>query len=211
MLDCNQLEDSSDVQNPMSRTQLRAQLRQARQALTFQQQQLASQRLLKVLLNRPEFLKAKHIAVYLANDGEINPLKIIEAAWEMNKHCYLPVLHPIYHNRLWFLRYRPKTKLAPNRFNILEPTVRTERLKSAWAMDLVLLPLVGFDQYGGRLGMGGGFYDRTFEFIVKNPLKPRPNLVGLAHECQQVDKLPTASWDIPLAGIASDSNYYIAR
>lgn len=191
-----------------SRKQLRTQLRQSRRSLTQQQQQLAGLRLLKVLLKRPEFIKAKHIAVYLANDGEINPQLLIEAAWSMNKCCYLPVLHPVYHNRLWFLRYQPNTKLAPNRFKILEPVVRKELIKPAWAMDLVLLPLVGFDQAGGRLGMGGGFYDRTFEFIVKHPLRPKPRLVGLAHECQRVGKLPTASWDIPLAGIASDVMYY---
>ncbi|WP_163830968.1 5-formyltetrahydrofolate cyclo-ligase [Spartinivicinus ruber] len=194
--------------NPQQRKALRNQLRRARRALTYQQQRLAGQRLLKILLRRQEFLKAKHIAVYLANDGEINPRQIIEAAWSMGKTCYLPVLHPIYHNRLWFLRYQPTTKLAPNRFNILEPTVSNGQVKSAWAMDLVLLPLVGFDQQGGRLGMGGGFYDRTFEFILKSPRKPRPKLVGLAHECQRVNKLPIASWDIPLAGIASDAKYY---
>ena len=67
-------------------------------------------------------------------------------------------------------------------------------------MKLVFMPLVGFDILGGRLGMGGGYYDKTF--ATRESL-----LVGLAHDCQKVDSLPIESWDVPLDAIATDSLY----
>ena len=66
------------------------------------------------------------------------------------------------------------------------------------------MPLVGFDEQGTRLGMGGGFYDRSFAFRRQRRHWTGPQLLGLAHGCQKVSQLPTAPWDIPLDGIASD-------
>ena len=72
------------------------------------------------------------------------------------------------------------------------------------------MPLVGFDRHGGRLGMGGGFYDRTFEFVRRVPaLSPR--LIGLAHDIQRMNLLPVQPWDIPLQGIVTDQGRYQAR
>ncbi len=72
-----------------------------------------------------------------------------------------------------------------------------------WTLDIILLPLVGFDRYGNRLGMGGGFYDRTLARLNHCDMK-RPLLIGLAHHCQEVEQLQTQSWDIPLDIIATD-------
>ncbi|HBP2722431.1 TPA: 5-formyltetrahydrofolate cyclo-ligase, partial [Pseudomonas aeruginosa] len=97
-----------------------------------------------------------------------------------------------------------------NRFRISEPLADAGRQRKAWALDLVLLPLVGFDEQGGRLGMGGGFYDRSLAYLARRKNGHKPTLIGLAHECQKVDRLALASWDIPLAGTVTDAGWYVA-
>ncbi|RMQ92153.1 hypothetical protein ALP97_100599 [Pseudomonas salomonii] len=110
-----------------------------------------------------------------------------------------------------FQRVRPGDKLLPNRFRILEPHVNANRQRNVWALDLVLLPLVGFDDVGGRLGMGGGFYDRSLAYLARRKNWRKPTLLGLAHECQKVERLAQASWDVPLAGTVTDKKWYVAE
>lgn len=187
------------------RSALRKQLRQRRRNLTKPQQQAAARGLLRQLKKQPLFTRSRHIALYLPADGEIDPTPIVKAAWRLGKQCYLPVLQPGKDNRLWFIRYRPNTPLVKNRFGIFEPQPHYRKAFSAKCLDLVLLPLVGFDDFGGRMGMGGGFYDRTFAFKRdSNAALSPPYLLGLAHDCQRVDQLALASWDIPLNAIATD-------
>ncbi|WP_207061594.1 5-formyltetrahydrofolate cyclo-ligase [Motiliproteus sp. SC1-56] len=192
----------------MNRQQLRQQIRAQRRSLTRLEQQQAAQRLLRLLGRHPLFLSRRRIAFYLPNDGEISPEPLLQAALRAGKHCYLPVLHPVRHNRLWFVRYRPNSRMIRNRFGIPEPHGTLNPRVPAWSLDLVLLPLVAFDEKGGRLGMGGGFYDRSFAFKRRQPHRRSPLLLGLAHECQKVASLQLASWDIPLAGVASDKRLY---
>ena len=191
-------EDNEQLQQ--SKSQLRKDLRRKRRALSPKQQQTASAMLDRVLNGNFSFIKAKHIAVYLANDGEINPKEVLKRAVAAGKHCYLPVLTP--EGKLWFRRYRPGDRLKANHFGIPEP--QQGNWRPAKALDLVLMPLVGFDRDGGRLGMGGGFYDKTFEWIKTQPKLSAPKLIGLAHQCQEVDHLELASWDIPLSAVATD-------
>ncbi len=198
----------------MTRAQLRQSLRRQRRALSSQQQRQAAAKLVRVLKRQPLFIRAKRIGFYLAGDGEISPQPLIDIALKMGKQCYLPVLHPVRHNRLWFARYRPQSKLVKNCYGIAEPDIRVEPRLLPWALDLVLLPLVGFDPQGGRLGMGGGYYDRTFEFKrrhistdIHQPRQP-PILVGLAHELQKQPELDLADWDIPLTAVATEKRLY---
>lgn len=144
--------------------------------------------------------RARHIALYLPNDGEIDPRAFIAAAHQRNLTIYLPVLHPVLGNQLWFYRLDSRTRLRPNRFGIPEPARRNAPRRAPWALDAVLMPLVGFDRQGGRLGMGGGFYDRTFAFKHGAAHRP-PALIGLAHDIQQVELLPVASWDVPMDAV----------
>jgi 5-formyltetrahydrofolate cyclo-ligase len=99
------------------------------------------------------------------------------------------------------------SQLTPNRFGILEPDHRAGHKMPPHLLDIVLLPLVGFDRHGGRLGMGGGFYDTTFAFHQGK--KTKPWLLGLAHSCQEVDELELAAWDIPLYGVVTDKELIV--
>lgn len=185
------------------RKQLREELRARRGALTPMQQQQAALGVLRQLMKLPVFMRSHHVALYIAADGEIDPAPIAQQLWKMNKYCYLPVLHPIKQRLLWFVRYQADTLLKPNRFGIPEPDPFHSHQLPANLLDVALLPLVGFDRSGARLGMGAGFYDYTFAFKQQKQ-KGRPYLIGLAHECQEVEKLDSANWDVPLYGIASD-------
>lgn len=193
-----------------SRAVLRKQLRQKRNALSAQQHQDAADNLAVQLLGHPGLLRARHVAVYLPNDGEIDPSVYVSLARQRGLHFYLPVLHPIHAGRLVFSPFTDDTRLTPNRFGIPEPAFSKGLKRPPWALDAVLFPLVGFDEAGGRLGMGGGFYDRTFAFTRQRP-GLAPKLIGLAHECQKVPKLPTENWDVPLHSIATDERRYQVR
>ena len=196
---------------PLSRPQLRRMLRKARRALTPSEQRQAALGLYRQLAQHPLFRRAKHISLYLPTDGEIDPRLLLRAAQRRGKATYLPVISAWPRTKMVFQRVKPGEKLLPNRFRILEPRVNAKRQRKVWALDLVLLPLVGFDDAGGRLGMGGGFYDRSLAYLARRQSWRKPTLLGLAHECQKVDRLAQASWDVPLAGTVTDKQWYVAK
>ena len=196
---------------PLSRPQLRRMLRKARRALTPSEQRQAALGVYRQLAQHPLFRRAKHISLYLPTDGEIDPRLLLRAAQRRGKATYLPVLSAWPRTKMVFQRVRPGDKLLPNRFRILEPRVNAQRQRQVWALDLVLLPLVGFDDAGGRLGMGGGFYDRSLAYLARRNSWRKPTLLGLAHECQKVERLAQASWDVPLAGTVTDKQWYVAQ
>jgi 5-formyltetrahydrofolate cyclo-ligase len=191
------------------RKTIRLEKRRARRELSSKQQKRAALSLAHQLRKAPYFHRAKRIAVYLANDGEIDLSPLIKLCWKLKKSVYLPVLHPVRHNRLWFTNYQSNTQMNQNRYKIWEPKLKRSHTP-AWAVDLVLMPLVAFDQRGGRMGMGGGYYDRTFEFTQKKGFMHGPKLIGVAHELQKVEQLPIQSWDVPMHGIATDKGRYMA-
>ncbi len=196
------------VAEGLSRPALRRQLRQARRLLSPSQQRLAARKLYRQLSQHPVFRRAKDIALYLPNDGEIDPRPLLLAAQRRGKRTYLPVLKAWPRTRMVFQRLMPNESLRPNRFGIAEPVYRPSRQRKVWTLDLVLMPLVGFDESGGRLGMGGGFYDRSLAYRSRRKNGHKPTLLGLAHECQKVDKLPLERWDVSLHATVTDLRWY---
>lgn len=192
----------------LSRGQLRRQLRAARRALSRSQQQRAARDLYRQLSQHPLFRRARQIALYLPSDGEIDPRLLLRAAQRRGKATYLPVLSAWPKTKMVFQRVRPGEALRRNRFNIAEPTANRRQQRKVWSLDLVLLPLVGFDPDGGRLGMGGGFYDRSLAYRKLRKHTQKPQLLGLAHECQKVGKLSMASWDVALTATVTDRAWY---
>ncbi|MEH8015806.1 5-formyltetrahydrofolate cyclo-ligase [Rheinheimera muenzenbergensis] len=177
---------------------LRQHIRQLRQQLSPAVQQQAATALATQVLALPQLATCQHIALYLANDGELDTLPLIQALWQLGKTLYLPVLHPFAAGYLVFVQYQQHTRLYPNNFGIAEPLPECHRLAPVKQLDMIFTPLVAFDAAGNRLGMGGGFYDRT---LAQLPTDSHCQLIGLAHACQQVDDLPCESWDIPLQQI----------
>lgn len=198
------------VNTSLSRAQLRSVLRQRRCCLSPSQQAQAAQQLYQQLVQHPLFRRAQHIALYLAGDGEIDPQLLMREAWRRGKHVYLPVLSSWPKTAMAFQRVRPIQQWEKNRFGILQPRWCTADQRAVWTLDAVFLPLVGFDSSGGRLGMGGGFYDRCFAELHQRDALLTPQRIGLAHECQRVEKLPLAPWDIPLHAVVTDQQWYAA-
>jgi 5-formyltetrahydrofolate cyclo-ligase len=189
------------------RNLLRKTIRQKRRELDINRQLQHAHSLARLITRQPLFLNAKRIACYLAEDGEIDPSYIIEKAWQYKKEVFLPILPPT-GNSLVFAPFKPDTKLKPNRFNIDEPDVHPNQWIRARQLNLVLLPLVVFDTNGNRLGMGGGFYDRSLAFTRHRQQWHSPHLIGLAHELQKVDALDCEPWDVPLNLIATEQDLY---
>tara|TARA_Y100001949_G_scaffold176411_1_gene189450 strand:+ start:8342 stop:8944 length:603 start_codon:yes stop_codon:yes gene_type:complete len=196
------------VAKDLSRSALRRQLRQARRQLSPTRQRLAARELYRQLAQHPVFRRARHIAFYLPNDGEIDPRPLMLEAQRRGKATYLPVLNAWPRTRMVFQRIMPNERLRPNRFGIAEPAFRPNRQRRIWTLDLVLMPLVGFDEHGGRLGMGGGFYDRSLAYRGRRKNGHKPTLLGLAHECQKVDRLPLEPWDVSLQATVTDQSWY---
>ncbi|AZZ47763.1 5-formyltetrahydrofolate cyclo-ligase [Pseudomonadaceae bacterium SI-3] len=192
----------------LSRPALRRQLRQARRQLPPTEQRRAARDLYRQLAQHPVFRRARHIALYLPNDGEIDPRPLLREAQRRGKATYLPVLNAWPRTRMVFQRIMPNERLTPNRFGIAEPAFRPARQRRIWTLDLVLMPLVGFDEHGGRLGMGGGFYDRSLAYRGRRKNGHKPTLLGLAHECQKVDRLPLEPWDVSLQATVTDLSWY---
>lgn len=201
------------------RQQLRKTLRQQRQSLSIDAQTVAAD-LLSQRLETHQFIQhSNNIAMYLASDGEISLAPAIELAWQLGKNVYLPVVSEE-QGQMNFVPYHRTTALHLNRYGIAEPfmdELSTSPLDAS-ELDLVLMPLVGFDSQGARLGMGGGYYDRAFAFMQEPstelvspefsmPKLKAPKLIGVAHSIQEVDTLDTASWDIPLDGIVTDKGW----
>lgn len=179
------------------RQDIRNHVRHLRRALSDEQQQQAAELAAEHALNFAPIRQASTIALFLSVDGELNTRPLIAKLWQQKKQVYLPVLHPFARGQLMFLRYDENTELQPNRLHIPEPPLDVRQLLPLSELDVILMPLVAFDADGNRLGMGGGFYDRT----LQNWQQYQMPLIGFAHDCQQVEQLPVAQWDVPLSAM----------
>lgn len=185
---------------------LRQKIRARRRTVPPDEARRCALQLARVIRRDRLVRNSRHIAAYIAADGEMDPRPLIENLWSLGKAVYLPVLVPFTRNRLWFARYSPETRLVTNRFGIPEPD-RAE-LISAAALDLVLTPLVAFDLAGHRIGMGGGFYDRSFAFLRERRHWRKPRLLGIAYSFQQQATITAAPWDVPLDAIATEAGLH---
>lgn len=114
-------------------------------------------------------------------------------------------------NFLKFIEYNKTTKFQYNKYHIPEPiAINDSSFINPQQLDVVFVPLVAFTKLGQRLGMGGGYYDRTFAFLANssNNILENPLLIGVAYDFQCLDYLPHQDWDIKLYGIATQSTFY---
>ena len=196
---------------PMSdhRNQLRQLIRQRRRLLSQEQQNQAAHNLVDQCMQQAFFQASQHIAIYLSTDGELNTQPLIDALWNAGKSIYLPVLHPFSQGHLLFLHYQKETPMTLNKFGIREPKLDQRLIIPATELDIICTPLVAFDSTCQRLGMGGGYYDRTLAPWFQTKVGATP--IGLAHDCQHVDAIPTEAWDVPLPSIITPSQLFTAK
>lgn len=175
--------------------------RSKRKALSSSYRKQATLAATNNLKKLSRFQKSKRIACYIANDGEISPHLIINFLWKKKKSCYLPVLNLLKTKKLRFLAYNQDSRLDYNRYGIAEPDTPIKNSLQTWILDLIIIPVVGFDCHGHRIGMGGGYYDRTFSYLKTRQYWHKPYIVGFAFDEQELIHIKTNKWDIPLNAI----------
>lgn len=190
-----------DSNHPTDKKALRALMRRRRRALSLAERTAAAERFQQQIWPSLQHTRCQRVAVYLAFDGELDLMPLIRRLWANNKKVYLPVVTRLAPQRLWFRRYAQNTPMKRNRFGIPEPI--SGAVLASRQLDVVLLPLTAFDRQGNRLGMGGGFYDRTFAYR-RHSLASRPRLIGVGYHWQQIETLACEPHDLPVQGIATD-------
>ena len=181
-----------------NRQDLRRQLRQRRREIPAAARITAAEALATNLLALPFADVAGPVAGYWAMDGEIALHR-----WQMQLPPQQTYCLPVLHGRLLrFAPWRPGQPLVANRYGIPEPDVDATQALRPEEMALVVAPLTGFDARCRRLGMGGGWYDRSFAFRQRRSAPPW--LVGVGFAAQQVPALPVEGWDVAVDAICTE-------
>jgi 5-formyltetrahydrofolate cyclo-ligase len=179
-------------------------MRQLRRALSHVERESAHRQFAR-LLNGAHLLRPGHrIAVYLAYGHEADLRRVIDVAHRRGCLLYLPVITDFRRSRMRFVRYRTDSVMRVNRYGIAEPRWRHAEAIPVRKLDLILLPLVAFDERGWRLGSGAGFYDRSLHHLRAGRRWRRPKLIGVGYECQRVARLHADRWDVPLDGMLTE-------
>lgn len=186
------------------RNNARNEIRQKRKSLHEDEVAKCSELVRRVVLEH-EFLKQNRcIASYHSFSGEIDTVEINKALRLAGHHMALPVIHPEEKGLMDFYSYEKPEDLILNRFKIPEPVVSEENLVQPHKLEVVIVPLVGFNEKGERLGMGGGYYDRMLKKISCECLT-----LGLAYDFQLIPEIKSQPWDMPLDEIITPTKHYI--
>ena len=185
---------------------LRLSMRAQRAQLGELVQQLAADSAFYLAQNSNLLDNVQHAAFYHPYMGEISPLRLMEQAMSQDIHCYLPSMSEEREQPLVFRRINNETELKQHHWGIVQPGEDAEEI-AAQQLDLVLVPLVAFDRQGNRLGMGKGYYDRTFAFLNQPQRTDKPRLIGMAYDFQEVAQLTPNRWDVALDGLLTDTRY----
>lgn len=170
----------------------------ARQRLDDADREAADMAIAEAVVDAVRESGVGRLAAFIAHLGEPDLMPAIERLSADGVTVCLPVVDG---RAMHFRRWQAGQPMTRNRFGIPEP-VHGDRL-AADALDVVLVPLVGFARDGARLGMGAGFYDRAFGYRLERPDDP-PRLLGVAYAVQEVAALPVDDWDVPLDGIITE-------
>jgi len=186
-------DSTSDKNIRAEKIRLRRQYKTLRLAQSAAQRMQAAEAIANQLVNLSEWNTANYIAGYWACGGEV-PLHVVQMRAQAPKIWCLPVVQS--DNSLKFAPWRSGDDLVSNQFGIPEPDIAPTSALDAVSMSIVLVPLLAYTRNGHRLGMGGGFYDRSFAFRQANSTSPL--MIGVAYSCQQAESLPIEAWDIRL-------------
>jgi 5-formyltetrahydrofolate cyclo-ligase len=181
---------------------LRKKLRAQRRSLSDSDHRQRSLAAAKAIMRLRMFSAGKRVALYLPFDRETDTAALIHAAQRRGVRIFVPVISDRRHCRLRF--YPLKGQTSPGTFGISVPRLRVGPVSPQW-LDLIVIPLVGVDGDGRRLGMGGGYYDRALAFRRRRRHWKGPHLVGLAFECQRTGVEFADAWDVRLNSLATES------
>jgi 5-formyltetrahydrofolate cyclo-ligase len=181
---------------------LRKQALHKRRAMDALQRAEASRQICTRFLGSRHFLRSQVIACYLSAWDEVDTNEIIERAWRAKKRIFAPVMHE--HREMSFCEISPDTMLVRNAYGLWEPPLSS--IVNPVELDTVITPLAAFDKHRNRIGMGSGYFDRAFAFLRARNYWLRPKLIGLAYDCQEVEKITPNPWDIRLYRVFSESS-----
>jgi len=175
---------------------------ESRNRLTVAERDRASEKIADSVLKSTWFQRNQFIACYLGTAHEVDTWSIIARAWRMKKRIFAPVVEKNFHMR--FRELTAESSLERDHNGILQPV--SGEFITPRKLDIVLTPLVAFDAQKNRIGMGGGYFDRTFSFLKDREHHFHPKLIGLAFACQEVEKIAPNPWDIRLFSIITETS-----
>ena len=190
------------IANKNSMSRLRKSAIAARRTLTDETRDNASARICDRVIHSHEFMSCKTLACYLPMRDEVDPCDVINRAWRAKKRIFAPVTDM--RGNMFFRQLVPDTELALNRFGLWEPVSGPSI--NARELDVVVTPLAAFDDQRHRIGMGGGYFDRCFHFLKRRDKWLRPKLIGIAFDCQRVEKILPNPWDIRLYKVITENS-----
>lgn len=181
---------------------LRKQLRQQRRKLTARTRQQAGRLVAQQLRRQAVFRQSRHVGIYLSAFGEVPTHAIINLGFKQHKQLYLPQIRNFDQKLQWVRITRQQwqnRRFSTHKLGMHEPRQRGQHVNR---LDLLIMPLLAFDRYGSRVGMGGGYYDRT---LWKQHQTSR---LGLAYDFQRAERLVRHAWDQPLDAVVTPSTVY---
>lgn len=192
-----------------SRKARRDALRARRKAIGASDRIAAAEAVAHRLEEIPAWLAARCIAGYWAIADEL-PLAAVSSGLRRRGQTYcLPVIGG--NHLLCFAPWAPGDAIVLNRYGIPEPDATAATLLQPIDLDVVLVPLLGFDRAGNRLGYGGGYYDRSFAFLLSRSVPAKPLLVGIGYNVQELDDIEPESWDVRLDMIVTETETISCR
>ena len=193
-------------QRPGLRQTLRTRRDSLSQATIAENSQLIAEQLLPLLRD------ARRIAGYLSFGNEVNVENLLAACRARHSTTFVPLIQS--DHTLLFSPLDENTVIVQNRYGIREPVHDSRDCIAPTALDAVLVPLLGFDPQCNRMGMGGGYYDRSFthrrhpDSTAGSAQSATPLLIGVAHQLQCVDNISTQWWDVPLDMVVTENRIY---
>lgn len=192
----------------IDKVQTRAMLTHFRKHLNLDDRQHIAMQVAAKIRTITSFLQSQHVGVYLAHQGEVDTALIIQYARKQHKQLYLPVIDSSGVNLMRYYAYQTNAPMTKNRYGIEEPSTHNTTPIALEMMDVVITPLIGFDEKCNRLGHGKGYYDHTFAFVKQSDCKNKPVLIGLGYEFQKIPSLIPADWDVPLDYVVTEKAIY---
>lgn len=189
----------------LSPREARRRLRALRRELAPADRRAAELAIQRTLRRLGLWRRGRRVALYLGMPGEVDLRPCLEDAWNRGVLLYLPVVLDARAGSMAFVPYERGTPLRANRYGIDEPAGVLHRRLPVLALDVVLVPVVGFDARGHRLGMGAGYYDRALRRrLDRTSVFRRPRLIGVAYSIQEVARIEPAPWDVALDAVVTE-------